>query len=436
MTSVLRKFPNDPAPPYVARGDGAYIYDENDRRLLDFTAGWCAEVVLGYNHPEVLEAMRRQMDRFCHMDHNIWRDHNLEALADLIVSNAPPGLNKVYFAGNSGSEAIEAALKLSYQTHWDAGKRKKKWLISREQAFHGATLHAIAVSQKDILDFYDPLLPTARARISQHHPLYEMREGESLDEYAQRGADELEAKILEIGPENVASFIGETIMGGLVGDVPPAPNYWKYIEAVCHRYDVHLILDEIYCGLGRSGKIYCCAHDEVTPDFICVGKTLGAGYAPISAVVTSDRIEQIIASGQGRIQHGHTFQGYSLGAAVGLAVQKIVHRSETLKHVNAIADYIRAELLARLGGHPYYRDLRGRGLAFSLEYQCPEQHAFGQAFARTMANEFGILISAKWHRIAFTPPFIITLDEADQAIEATVAVFTQLAANWPVPAAG
>ena len=220
------------------------------------------------------------------------------------------------------------------------------------------------------------------------------------------------------------------MLGGLVGDVPPAPNYWKYVKAVCDKYDVHLILDEVYCGLGRSGKVYCCEWDDVTPDFVVVGKALAAAYVPLSAVVLNDSAEKIIAKGQGRIQHGHTHQGHSLGVAAALAVQRVVHREETLAHINAMGDYMRTRLAGELGEHPFYHDLRGRGLAFSLEYECPQQHQFGLAFHRALMEKHSILISAKWHRICFTPAYVITREQADQAIDAVVDTFKQVSENW------
>jgi len=430
MNSLLRKFPNDPPRPSIVRADGLYLELADGRKILDATSGYTTYAVLGYSHPQVLDAMRTQMGRFCHVDYNIWTNPMLEELATVLLSRAPKGLNKVYFSGNSGTEATEGAMKLSYQTHWDAGKKNKTWFISRVQSFHGATLQAIAVSELPILHFYEQIQPTKIAKIPQHHPLYSRRENESLDDYARRGARDLEDKILEIGPENVAAFIGETMLGTLVGDVPPAPNYWKYMRDVCHKYDVHLILDEVYCGLGRSGEIYCCSHDGIVPDFVCVGKALGAGYAPLSAVITSDHVEKVISKGQGRIQHGHTHQGYSLGVAAALAVQKIIHTDSMLEHINKLGDMMRAKLSARLGRHPMFRDLRGRGVTFSLEYKARNNHGLGLALAKTMEENHNILINAKWHRVSFTPAFTMTLDQANLVIDAFVDTFEKLAPQF------
>lgn len=430
MDHVFLKFPNRPSRPYAARAEGLYIYTEDGRRILDMTSGWTHYAILGHSHPEVLDAMRAQLDRFTHLDYDMWRNRTHDELAELLVSQAPPGLDLVYFAGNSGSESIEAALKISFQVHWDAGKKTKSWVISRDQSYHGATLQAMSISERDILEFYAPLFPVRRARIPVHHPLYHKRADETLDDYARRSAGDLERKILELGAENVGAFVAETQLGALIGDVPPAPNYWRYVREVCDRYDVHLVLDEVYCGLGRSGKVYCCSWDGITPDFVTLAKTLGAGYAPLNAVVTSDRFRKVIAAGQGRLQHGHTHQGFSLGAAAALAVQKIVHRPETLAHVSRMADYMQGRLKQDLGSHPFFRDLRGRGLAFSLEYDCPRKPEFGAAIAETMERKYGVLMDAKWHRVSFSPAYTITKEQADHALDSFRDCFRDLAAQW------
>ena len=194
------------------------------------------------------------------------------------------------------------------------------------------------------LGFYNPLLPKERAKVPEHNIYRDKNPDQTLDEYALRSAKQLEDKIIEIGPEKVCAFIGETIMGGLVGDVPPAPNYWKYVSEVCQKYDIHLILDEVWCGTGTSGKIYCVDWDGITPDFIFMGKTLGAGFAPLSALVTSSRVEEQIKNGQGQIQHSTTHQGHSLCIAATLAVQNIIHDDDFLKDVNEKGEFLRNTL--------------------------------------------------------------------------------------------
>lgn len=419
-SNVFRVFPNDPVPPFVDRADGLYIYTQDGRKILDASGGGTSYAILGWCHPDINAAIERQLRRFGHMDYKIWSDDNVEELASLLVSRAGHSLDLVYFSGNSGAEACEAAMKMSYQVHYDLGRREKRWFISREQSYHGSTSDALALGERPNLEFYRPMLSPYRAHIPMHHPLYLQRADESLDDYARRSAKQLEDKILEIGPEKVCGFVGETIMGGLVGDVPPAPNYWKYVRAVCDKYDVHLILDEVYCGTGSTGKIYCCDYDEVRPDFILLAKTLAAGYGAISAVVTSRAIEDVIRRVQGRLQHTTTHQAHSLGIAAALAVQKIVHDDDFLRHVTELGEHMRNTLTSELGNLPLYRDVRGRGLRFSFEYKVDNPNEFGAELASRVLAKYNILINAKWHRICFTPGLILTRQQADEILGACI----------------
>jgi adenosylmethionine-8-amino-7-oxononanoate aminotransferase len=428
-SKLFRVFPNDPVPPFVERGEGVYVITRDRRRILDTSGGGTSYAILGWCHPVVNEAVRRQLDKFGHMDYKIWSDANAEELAELLVSRAAHGLDRVYFAGNSGAEACEAAMKMSYQVHHDLGKTEKRWFISREQSYHGSTADALALGERPNLEFYRPMLSPYRAHIPMHHPLYLQRADESLDDYARRSAQQLEDKILEIGAEKVCAFVAETIMGGLVGDVPPAPGYWKYVREVCDRHDVHLILDEVYCGTGSTGKVYCCDYDEVRPDFIFLGKTLAAGYGALSAVVTSTDIEDVIRKVQGRLQHTTTHQAHSLSLAAALAVQKIVHDDAFLEHVTLLGAYMRQVLVDELGQLPGFRDVRGRGLRFSLEYRMANNNEFGTRLAARLLEKYNILINAKWHRVCFTPGLILSRAQADEVLAACVSEFKSLAAS-------
>ncbi len=430
MSKVFRVFPNDPVPPFVVRGEGLYVHTEDGRKILDTSGGGTSYCIVGWSHPSVIAAVEKQLHLFGHMDYKIWSDANVEKLAELLLSRAEHGLDRVYFAGNSGAEACEAAMKMSYQVHYDLGRKEKKWFISRTQSYHGSTADALVLGERPNLAFYRPMLSPYRAHISMHHPLYLMERGETLDDYARRSARQLEEKVLEIGPEKVCGFVAETIMGGLVGDVPPAPNYWKYIREVCTRYNVHLILDEVYCGTGTSGKIYCCDWDGVRPDFIFMGKTLAAGYGALSAVVTSSEIEDVIKRGQGRLQHTTTHQAHSLSVAAALAVQQIVHQDDFLSHVSELGDYMRKVLVDELGNHPFFRDVRGRGLRFSFEYQCDNKNKFGSELARIMLEKHAILINAKWHRVCFTPSLTLSKAQADEVLSTLISVFKETAACW------
>jgi adenosylmethionine-8-amino-7-oxononanoate aminotransferase len=426
-SNLFRVFPNDPIPPFVDRAEGLYVFTKDGRKILDTSGGGTSYAILGWCHPEVNSAIEKQLKRFGHMDYKIWSDENTEELARILVSRANHGLDRVYFAGNSGAEACEAAMKMSYQVHQDLGLKDKRWFISREQSYHGSTADALALGERPNLEFYRPMLSPYRAHIPMHHPLYLKREEESLDDYARRSAQQLEDKILEIGPDKVCAFVAETIMGGLVGDVPPAPTYWKHIRSVCDKYNVHLILDEVYCGTGSSGKVYCCDYDDVRPDFIFIGKTLAAGYGALSAVITSREVEDVIKKYQGRLQHTTTHQAHSLSVAAALAVQKIVHTDEFLAHVFQLGNYMRKTLTEELGGLPIYRDVRGRGLRFSFEYQTGNPNEFGSKLAAAVLEKHNILINAKWHRVCFTPGLLLSKAQADEVLDACIAEIKSLA---------
>ncbi len=428
---ILRKFPNDPPRPYIENGEGIHVYLEGGQKLLDATSGWTSYANLGYSNQSVLDAMQEQMNRFCHMDYNIWGSRMLEELAELLLSRAPEGLDKVYFSGTSGSEAMEAAMKLSFHVHQDTGKATKTNYIFREHSFSGATLQAMTVSDLSILNFYNPIKPNNTAFIPEHNALRHKLDDETIDEYGQRGVRDLEDKILELGPDNVCAFVGETMLGSLRGDIPPAPEYWKNIRKVCDKYDVHIILDEIYCGSGRSGRIYCCDYDDFCPDFVCIGKGCAGGYAPISAVITKAHVEDVIAQGSGRIQLGHTFQGFSLGAAAMLAVQKQVHNDEMLKHVYENGKYVRDTIQSELGNHDFFRESRGRGLNSALEYDCIDTDMFSLKLHQTMKEDHSILINSKWHRTTFTLPFIMTREETDLVLDKFLNTFQKISSDWP-----
>lgn len=422
-SNVLRVFPNDPIPETVSHALGPYIYTKGGRRILDTSAGGTSYAILGWSHPKVLEAIQKQSQKFTHMDYKIWSDANVELLASLLVSKSNHGLDKVYFSGNSGAEACEAAMKMSYQVHYDQGYKNKKWFISRNQSYHGSTSDALALGERPNLEFFREMLSPFRARIPMHHPLYLKKEDETLDDYAKRSAYQLEEKILEIGPHNVSGFVGETIMGGLVGDVPPAPNYWKYIRDVCSRYGVHLILDEVYCGTGTSGKIYCCDWDNVRPDFIFIGKTLAAGYGVLSAVITDANVEEIIKKGQGRLQHTTTHQAHSLSVSAALSVQEIIHDDQFLEKVRSDGEYMRNTLEAELKSYGQFREVRGRGMRFSVEHSSSNNALFSASISENMLEKHSILVNSKWHRTCFTPSLLLDRKEIDFILDAYIREF-------------
>ena len=237
------------------------------------------------------------------------------------LPTAPPGLQAVYFL-SGGSEAVETALKMTRHYFLETGRHGRSKFIARRQSYHGNTLGALAVGgHMARREVFKPLL----IETSHIAPCYAYRyqdPGETEQDYARRAADELEAEILRLGPESVAAFVAETVVGATAGVVPPAPGYFKRVREICDTYGVLLILDEVMCGMGRTGTLFACEQDGVAPDLLCVAKGLGAGYQPIGAVLVSETIFRAFQGGGGVFQHGHTYMGHPTACAAALAVQR------------------------------------------------------------------------------------------------------------------
>ena len=387
MSKILRKFPNDIDPPVVKSSKGAYIILKNNKKYLDTTSGWTSYATLGLSHPRIIKSVTNQMKKFAHIDYNVWKNEKIEILAEKLLKYARKGIDRVYFGGTSGSDAIDAAMKLSYQIHHDSGNKNKISYISRHQSFNGATLHAMSVSELPILKIYEPLFPKNVHRISQHNEFkscqYDLKKKncvcgknfgncmgkmkhENSSTYTDRCVKELEEKILKLGPKNVAAFVGETQLGSLVGDVPPSKNYWKKISKVCKKYNVHLILDEVYCGMARSGKMFNYLWDDFSPDFVCMGKNMTSGHAPLSAILTKSKFEKIIAKGSGRIQLGHTFQGFSSGIAACYELINIIEKNNLLNRITKKGNYMMDTLSKELSDDRHFKNVRVVDMVFQL----------------------------------------------------------------------
>lgn len=430
MNNLLNTFPAEFRQLAISHGDGIYLVTKEGQRLLDFSSGITAHSILGYSQKTVIEAIKNQAEKICHADYKNFSDGIREKLAELLVSMAEHKLTKVYFVGSSGAEACEAAMKLSFLYHYKMGNKNKYHFISRHQAYHGSTSDALSLGDRPNLKIFEPFHSSYRHKIEEHNQYRKMLPGETLEEYGERSAALLEKKILEIGQDKVAGFIGETTMGGLVGDVPPAPNYWKEIRKVCDKYNVHLIIDEVWCGTGTSGKIYSIDHDGISPDFIFMGKTLGAGYAPVSCLVTSEEICHVIKSKGEAIPHSTTHQGHTLSIAAAYAAQKIIHDEKLMDSVSRLSELIKSKINTGLENSRFFRNIRGRGLRLSIEYKCEEEHKFGVYLASKLRDEDGILLSGKWHRLTLSPPLIIEERDVNYVTSKIVEKFIYTEKNW------
>ena len=426
---LLRSF-GDQFNEIIKFGNGVSLFTKNNKRYLDSTAGQTGTSILGWNNKLINKSMINQIKKISHIDYKYFIDENREKLARLLISKADHKLNKVYFVGGSGGEACEAAMKLSYQYFQSIGNLNKKWFISRKQSYHGSSSDAMSVGDRPNLSLYKNFYPRFRAKISEHNKFRQKKKNETDLDYENRSVAELEKKILNIGPEKICGFIGETIMGGLVGDVPPTKHYWKKVRKICTKYNIHLIIDEVWCGTGTSGKIYCIDWDEVSPDIIFLGKTIAAGYAPVSAYLTSDKVSQIIIKKQGSIKFSTTHQGHSIGIAAALQAQKIIHNEAFLKNVIKKGKYLRDTISDELKSHEFFKNVRGRGLRNSLEYECKNKHLFGSELTEHAKNNHNLLISAKWHRVCFSPAINIENKDLDEIIEKFLKTFNEVSKNW------
>ena len=353
------------APARAVRGDGVYIVDADGNRYLD-ACGGAAVSCLGHSHPAVVEAIREQVGTLPYAHTSFFTTEGMEQLADLLVE-AAPGMGKVLLV-SGGSETIEAALKLSRQYFVEVGQPDRHLFIARRQSYHGNTLGALAVggNQWRRANFSALMVPANHIA-----PCYDYRERgpeETVEEYGQRSANELEEKILELGPANVAAFVAETVVGATAGAVPPVPGYFKRIREICDKYGVLLILDEVMCGTGRTGTMMAYEQEGIVPDIVTMAKGLAAGYQPVGALLCADAITDAIRAGSGFFQHGHTFMGHATAVAASLATIRTIHGDNLLANVRARGQSLVRQLGEKLAPHPNVGDVRGRGLFIGIEF--------------------------------------------------------------------
>ncbi|MER8583126.1 aspartate aminotransferase family protein [Mesorhizobium sp. M1423] len=364
MTKILHRMIGTNLPRAVA-GEGIYITDNSGRSYIDGSGG-AAVSCLGHNHPEVLEAMKAQMGRISYAHTSFFTTDVAEQLAEQLVELAPKGLDYVYLV-SGGSEAVEAALKMARQYFVEIGQPQRRHIIARRQSYHGNTIGALATGGNAWRRAqFQPILPETH-HVSPCYAYRDMQAGETPEAYADRLAAELEAKIIELGIDKVMAFVAEPVVGATLGAVGPVADYFKRIRQVCDKYGILLILDEVMCGLGRTGTIFALEQEEIVPDLVTIAKGLGGGFQPIGAVMLSEKIYRGFSEGSGLFQHGHTYIGHPIAAAAASKVVEILKRPEIMVNVIAMGERLQAGLDAALRDSPYVGDIRGRGLFRGVE---------------------------------------------------------------------
>jgi 4-aminobutyrate---pyruvate transaminase len=410
-------------PMVIESGEGIYVVDSTGRRYIEAMAGlWC--VSLGFSEPRLVEAATRQLATLPYYHNFSHKSHNpLVDLAETLVRIAPAPMVKAYFA-NSGSEANDSTIKMIWYRANAMGQPKKKKIISRMRAYHGVTIAAASLTGlANNHRSFDLPLPNFLHVTCPHH-WREAHAGEREEEFASRLADELEAVIVREGPETVAAFFAEPIMGA-GGVVVPPRTYWPKIQAVLRKYDVLLIADEVITGFGRTGRMFGCETYDIQPDAIVLSKQLTSGYVPMSAVLVNERFYAPIAEESDRIGvfgHGFTGGGHPLAAAVALETLQIMKERDLVKHAGRVGAVMR-ERLGSLAEHPLVGEVRGVGLIAAVELASDKKSkraggAPGElgALVNGLLTEQGCITRNMADAIAFCPPLIITESEVDQMV--------------------
>ena len=430
--------------PTAVAGEGCYLIDADGKRYFDGSGG-AAVSCLGHSDAEVIAAVQAQVGTLAFAHTGVMTSEPAEALADLLISQAPGDLDRVYFV-SGGSEATEAAIKLARQYHLERGDTARRHVIARRQSYHGNTLGALAAGGNEWRrQQFSPLL----IDISHIAPCYEYvdrGDGESSYDYGQRVANELEAEILRLGPETVMAFMAEPVVGATSGAVPAVEGYFKRIREICDQYGVLLILDEVMCGMGRTGHLFACEADGVAPDILCIAKGLGAGYQPIGAMLCSRQIYDAIEGGSGFFQHGHTYIGHPVATAAGLAVVRALLDRGLVQRSAEMGDKLHAALVARFGQHPHVGDLRGRGLFRGIELvadrdsKMPFDPGLGIAGRlKKAAFEAGLICypmagtrdGRNGDHILLAPPFILTEDQIGEITDKLAIALAQVLPDHP-----
>jgi len=430
MSRILHRSLRD-TPPKAIGGEGVWLIAENGHRVIDASGG-AAVSCLGHQHPRVLAAISRQMSKLAFAHTAFFSSEVAEALADQLTGEEPGGLAYTYFV-SGGSEAIEASIKIARQYFVERGESERRHFIARRQSYHGNTLGALAAGGNAWRrEPYAPLLSSAFSHVTPAFAYREKRESESDAAFVARLAGELEAEFQRLGPDTVAAFVAEPVVGATAGCVVAPEGYFKAVREICDRHGALLILDEVMCGMGRTGTLHAWEQEGVSPDIQAIAKGLGGGYQPIGAMLARAKIVDTIREGSGAFQHGHTYLAHPLACAAALEVQHIIDEEKLLDRVKERGKQLEQRLTERFGNHRHVGDVRGRGLFWAIELV--EDRATRKPFDRKFklhqrikAAAFegglacypsgGTMDGQSGDHVLLAPPYIATPDEIDAIVD-------------------
>ena len=420
-----------PEPLAIVRGEGVYLFAEDGRRVIDASGG-AAVSCLGHQHPRVIAAMAKQASTLAYAHTAFFSSEPAEALAETLVGHEPGGLAYAYFV-SGGSEAIEASIKLARQYFIERGEPQRQHFIARRQSYHGNTLGALAAGGNAWRRApYAPLLSAAFSHVTPAFAYHEKHDGESDAQFVARLAAELEAEFQRLGPNTVAAFLAEPVVGATAGAVTAPDGYFKAVREICDRHGALLILDEVMCGMGRTGTTHAWQQEGVAPDIQAIAKGLGGGYQPIGAMLASGKIIDTIRAGSGAFQHGHTYLAHPLACAAALAVQDVIREGGLLDRVKERGRQLEQRLTERFGNHRHVGDVRGRGLFWAIELVADRasRTSFDPALklnqkikAEAFANGLGCypgggtVDGVRGDHVLLAPPYIASADEIDLIVE-------------------
>ncbi|KAJ3498551.1 hypothetical protein NLG97_g1043 [Lecanicillium saksenae] len=427
-------------PAMVESAKGIELHLSNGRTVID-ACGGAAVAIIGHGNEEVSKAIVRQASKVSYVHTQSYTTPAAEDLANFMLEGSPHGLEKAFFVC-SGSEAVESALKLARQYFFEKGEKTRVHFVSRKQSYHGNTMGSLSVSSN--LARKVPYQDFGFQHVSHVSPAYAYRykhDTETMADFTERLLEELESEFLAVGPSKVIAFLAETVGGATSGCVPPPAGYLRGVRALCDKYGILLILDEIMCGTGRCGSYFAFEQEGVTPDLVTVAKGLGGGYCSIAAVLAHKRVVDVLRQGTSSFNHGHTYQAHPIACATALAVQTILRRDNLVAKCATMGKLLEAKLRAELSSCPSVGDIRGRGLFWAVEFvkDRESKETFDPSITfgirvQQAAFEAGVAIYPGWttvdgkrgDHILLAPPFTVTEEQLKTIVKALkAAIATQ-----------